>query len=71
MDASTEVTVVDTQSGESLEFPDVPGGDVSGVSFSASETRMAFYVNSDTSPSNLYVWDLEKRRDASAAHRIP
>ena len=59
VDASTEVTVVDTQSGESLEFPDVPGGDVSGVSFSASETRMAFYVNSDTSPSNLYVWDLE------------
>ena len=59
VDASTEVTVVDTQSGETLEFPDVPGGDVSGVSFSPSETRMAFYVNSDTSPSNLYVWDLE------------
>ena len=59
VDASTEVTVADTRSGETLEFPDVPGGDVSGVSFSPSETKMAFYVNSDTSPSNLYVWDLE------------
>ena len=59
VDASTEVTVVDTRSGETLEFPDVPGGDVTGVSFSPSETKMAFYVNSDTSPSNLYVWDLE------------
>ena len=59
VDASTEVTVVDTRSGETLEFPDVPGGDVSGVTFSPSETKMAFYVNSDTSPSNLYVWDLE------------
>ncbi len=58
VDASTEVTVVDTRSGETLEFPDVPGGDVSGVSFSPSEAKMAFYVNSDTSPSNLYVWDL-------------
>ena len=59
VDASTEVTVVDTRSGETLEFPEVPGGDVSGVSFSPNETKMAFYVNSDTSPSNLYVWDLE------------
>ena len=59
VDASTEVTVVDTRNGRTLEFPEVPGGDVSGVSFSPSETKMAFYVNSDTSPSNLYVWDLE------------
>ncbi len=59
VDASTEVTVVDTQSGETVDFPDVPGGDVTGVAFSPSETKMAFYVNSDTSPSNLYVWDLE------------
>ena len=59
VDASTEVTVVDTRSGETVEFPDVPGGDVTGVRFSPSETKLAFYVNSDTSPSNLYVWDLE------------
>ena len=59
VDASTEVTVVDTRSGDTVEFPDVPGGDVTGVRFSPSETKLAFYVNSDTSPSNLYVWDLE------------
>ena len=59
VDASTEVTVMDTRSGATVEFPDVPGGDVTGVAFSPSETKMAFYVNSDTSPSNLYVWDLE------------
>ena len=59
VDASTEVTVVDTRSGETVEFPDVPGGDVTGVRFAPSETKLAFYVNSDTSPSNLYVWDLE------------
>ena len=59
VDASTEVSVVDTRSGETVEFPAVPGGDVTGVRFSPSETKLAFYVNSDTSPSNLYVWDLE------------
>ena len=58
-DASTEVTVLDTKSGETLDFPETPGGDVTGVSFSPSERKMAFYVNSDTSPSNLHVWDLE------------
>ena len=58
-DASTEVTVTDTRSGEPLVFPDLPGGDVTGVAFSPSETKLAFYLNSDTSPSNLHVWDLE------------
>ena len=59
VDASTEITVLDTRSGETLDFPEIPGGDVTGVSFSPSETKLAFYGNSDTSPSNLYIWDFE------------
>ncbi len=58
-DASTEVTVLDTRTGETVTPPPLPGGDLTGVSFSPSEKKMAFYLSSDTSPPNLHVWDLD------------
>lgn len=57
-DARTVLSVTDTDSGNALALPALPEGDITGVKFSPSETKMAFYVNSDTSPSNLYVLDL-------------
>jgi dipeptidyl aminopeptidase/acylaminoacyl peptidase len=57
-DARTVLSVLDTQSGEPLELPKLPKGDITGVEFSPSETKMAFYVSSDSSPPNLYVLDL-------------
>ena len=58
-DARTVVTVFDTSAGRKLELPKLPDGDIRGVSISRSEKKMAFYVNGDTSPSNLYVLDLD------------
>jgi dipeptidyl aminopeptidase/acylaminoacyl peptidase len=58
-DARTVLTVTDTESNGALELPELPEGDVTGVRFSPSESKMAFYVNSDTSPSNLYILDLD------------
>ena len=58
-DARTIMKIVDTQSGDTLALPDLPEGDITGVRFSPTETKMAFYVNSDTSPNNLYVLDVE------------
>ena len=57
-DARTEVSILDTASGQELVFLDLPVGDVSGVSISRSESRMAFYLSSDSAPPNLYVLDL-------------
>jgi dipeptidyl aminopeptidase/acylaminoacyl peptidase len=57
-DAQTVMTVVDTTSGQELDLPDLPEGDISGIEIAPSETRMAFYVNSGTSPNNLHVLDL-------------
>jgi dipeptidyl aminopeptidase/acylaminoacyl peptidase len=57
-DARTVLSVLDTQSGEPLELPTLPKGDITGVEFSPSETKMAFYASSDRSPPNLYVLDL-------------
>lgn len=58
-DASTKITMLDTRSREAVTLPELPGGDLAGVSFSASETKLAFYLSSDTAPANLHVWDLD------------
>ncbi|MCL2914666.1 S9 family peptidase [Shewanella corallii] len=57
-DASSKVSILDTKTGKPLALPPLPAGDIRAVRFSDDETQMAFYLNSDTSPSNLYVWSL-------------
>jgi dipeptidyl aminopeptidase/acylaminoacyl peptidase len=57
-DARTVLSVLDTQSSEPLALPKLPKGDITGVEFSPSEAKMAFYVSSDSAPPNLYVLDL-------------
>ncbi len=59
VDARTHVTVLDTQTGRKVSLPQIPDGDVGGVSISRSEKLMAFYVNGDRSPSNLHLFNLE------------
>jgi dipeptidyl aminopeptidase/acylaminoacyl peptidase len=44
--------------GKPLALPKLPGGEVRGVTFSRSGKRMAFYVNGDRSPNNLFVADV-------------
>jgi prolyl oligopeptidase len=58
-DAQTSVSILDTEKDLGLTFPNLPAGKITGVSFSPSESKMAFYLNSDTSSSNLYVMDLQ------------
>ncbi|HKY30254.1 MAG TPA: S9 family peptidase, partial [Pyrinomonadaceae bacterium] len=45
-----------------VPMPKIPDGDITGVNISPSETRMAFYLNGDRSPSNLYVYDFASRK---------
>lgn len=59
-DASTQISIYDMKASQPLNLPAMPAGDMRGVSFSDDGKRMAFYLNGDTSPSNLYVYDLEK-----------
>ena len=56
-DASTQVTILDTKTNQELALPStLPKGTLSGVEFSDDEQIMSFYLSSDTSPRNLYVW---------------
>lgn len=63
-DARTVVRVIETASGKELALPSLPEGDIRGVVFSPSETKMMFYVSSDRTPLDLYVLDL-----ATGQHR--
>lgn len=56
-DGSTEVTVTDTANNQLVKLPELPAGEIGGVTISRSENRMAFYVNGDRQPSELYALD--------------
>jgi dipeptidyl aminopeptidase/acylaminoacyl peptidase len=55
-DGRTAVRVLETATGSAVKVPQLPAADVTSIVISRSEARMAFYVNGDRSPSNLYVY---------------
>ncbi|HKX53880.1 MAG TPA: S9 family peptidase [Nitrosospira sp.] len=59
-DGSVVIRVVEIEDGERekpVKLPALPEGEIRGVVFSQSSVRMAFYVNGDRSPDNLFVHD--------------
>ena len=61
-DGATVVKVVETKTGRPVALPKLPDGEITSVVVSPSERRMAFYVNSDRSPSNLYVYEFATKK---------
>ncbi|WP_343632703.1 S9 family peptidase [Roseateles sp.] len=61
-DSSLELRIVTAADGKPVALPKLPGGELRGVSFSRTSQRMAFYLNGDRSPSNLYVYDFGTKR---------
>ncbi|NOX49057.1 MAG: S9 family peptidase, partial [Gammaproteobacteria bacterium] len=57
-DARTLVTVRDLNTGEIVDLPPLPAGDLYSVRFSADDSHVALIVNADNSPSNIHVIDL-------------
>lgn len=65
-DAETKITIMDGQTAEAVAMPDLPVGNVINVRFSNDDSKVAFMLNGDTSPSDLYVMDLA----ATSANRL-
>ncbi|PTL84202.1 S9 family peptidase [Vitiosangium sp. GDMCC 1.1324] len=61
-DGRTVVRVHDLKAGKLLELPQLPAGDITSVTISNNEKRMAFYHNGDRSPSNLYIYDFGSKK---------
>ena len=61
-DARTKIRIYDTATGKPVSLPQLPNADITGVNISPSEKLMAFYLNGDRSPSNLYVYDFVSKK---------
>jgi dipeptidyl aminopeptidase/acylaminoacyl peptidase len=61
-DARTKVKVYDGETDKLVPLPPLPEGDISGIRFSDSETKMAFYHDGARSPANLYVYDFATQK---------
>ncbi len=61
-DAQTKIKIIDLMTQKQLALPDMPSGDLRGVNFSNDGKLMVFYINSDTSPSNLYVHQIGTKK---------
>jgi len=55
VDGSTAIAVVEVASNRPVTLPELPAGEISGVNIARSEERMAFYLNGDRQPNDLYV----------------
>ena len=53
-DGRAAIRITETATGKLMELPYVPSGGVAGVAIADSESALAFYVNGDRSPNDLY-----------------
>jgi len=56
-DGRTVITVLDNKTGKTVPLPNLPAGEITSVHISRDERQMAFYLNGDRAPSNLYVYN--------------
>jgi len=61
-DGSISVRVVEGPDEKKVALPKLPGGEMRQTTFSPSGRLMAFYMNGDRSPNNLFVHDFKTRQ---------
>jgi dipeptidyl aminopeptidase/acylaminoacyl peptidase len=61
-DARTRIKIYEQATGKLVDLPKLPNADITGVNISPSEKLMAFYLNGDRSPSNLYVYNFATKK---------
>jgi len=55
-DGQTKVDVAEVATGSSIALPELPAGELYDIDFSTDSKKMVFYIDSDTSPSNLFSY---------------
>ena len=61
-DGSTVIRIVEGEGEKPVALPKLPGGEIRGVNFSKTGSKMAFYLNGDRSPSNLFSYDFKTKK---------
>jgi len=60
-DGKNKVLLFDHATNKPVSFPEIKDGDVLGVTISPSEKNLLLTVGSSTSPTNLYLYNLESK----------
>lgn len=60
-DGKTNLLILDNKSGEKIDFPEIPDGNIKGVGISESEKLMRLTVGTSKSPNNIYVYNFETK----------
>ncbi len=58
-DGKNSLVVTDNATGEQVNFPQVPDGDIVAVSVSDSEKLLRLTIGTSKAPNNIYVYDIE------------
>lgn len=58
-DGKNNLIIKDNATGETVDFPVIPDGDIVAVSISESEKNMRLTVGTSKAPSNIYVYNFE------------
>jgi dipeptidyl aminopeptidase/acylaminoacyl peptidase len=61
-DANVKLKVYEQATGREIVLPRFSGGEITDVKFSPSERLMSFYLSTDRSPDNLYLYDFVLRQ---------
>ena len=70
-DAMTDLTIMDNETGEAVELKGIPDGELGQIRFDRDEETIAFGVNTDTSPFNLYVAGLSDGEATRLTNALP
>jgi dipeptidyl aminopeptidase/acylaminoacyl peptidase len=60
-DAKNTLVIRNNKTGETVDFPKIPDGDILDVNISESEKLMRITVGTSKSPANLFVYNFETR----------
>ncbi|WP_258183113.1 S9 family peptidase [Enhygromyxa salina] len=60
-DARGKLTITERASGETVDIPGLPPGNIEEASFSPSETKLVLHMSTDRTPTDLYLYDLEAK----------
>src|SRR5216110_1650456 len=69
-DARTKIKILEEASGQIVDLPSLPEGDISGINISDTETKMAFYHDGSRAPANLYVYDFKTKKLAKLTESL-
>ncbi|MEP2652401.1 MAG: alpha/beta fold hydrolase, partial [Paraglaciecola sp.] len=63
-DGLTDITIFDQDTEKNLDLKGIPEGELGQIRFSRDESKLAFGLNTDTSPYNLYIASISNENDS-------